>query len=434
MRVLAGVLMVAAVALGDRVSAAAEVERWVTRSGAPAYFISARTLPMVDVRLAFDAGSARDGESPGLAQIASTLIGSGSDGLDEDEVLAGFDAVGARFGTSASREMAMVSLRSLSAPEFLEPALEILEQLLARPAFPDTAFERERRRMLQALQSASQSPSAVGQRAFFEAVYGDHPYGSPPEGTESSLAALSVDTVRAFHGAHYVSGNVIVSIVGDLDRAAARALADRLTSALASGPAPPPLPEPHPARPGAVVRIPFPSTQAHMFIGDVGVSRGAPDYYALLLGNHVLGGSGLVSRLSSEVRDRRGLAYSVYSHFSPMMQAGPFVLNLQTGVDRVDEALEVVTATLGEFIANGPGEDELDAARQSVLGGFPLRFDSNAKLVEMLAAVGFYGLPPDFLEYYPAQVRQVTREEVIDAFGRRLDLDRMVTVIVGGNP
>ncbi|MCB1882275.1 MAG: insulinase family protein, partial [Gammaproteobacteria bacterium] len=166
-------------------------------------------------------------------------------------------------------------------------------------------------------------------------------------------------------------------------------------------------------------------------VGLPGMRRGDPDYFPLLVGNHALGGNALVSILFREIRNKRGLSYSASSYFVPMAAEGPFVALLQTDRSQEPEALALLRETLGGFIADGPPAADLEAAKQNLIGGFPLRIDSNDKIVEYIAMIGFYDLPLDYLEQFTRQVAAVTAEDVRDAFARRVPLDGLVTVIVG---
>jgi zinc protease len=177
--------------------------------------------------------------------------------------------------------------------------------------------------------------------------------------------------------------------------------------------------------------VDFPSTQTHLLMGQPGMSRKDPDYFTLYVGNYVLGGGGLVSRLADQVREQRGLAYSVYSYFMPMHAQGPFIIGLQTRSDQINEALDVVRDTVSGFVENGPTDAELTAAKRNLTGGFPLRIDSNGKICEYLAVIGFYDLPLSYLDDFPARVEAVNLEDVKDAFRRRVQPGRMVTVTVG---
>jgi zinc protease len=412
-------------------AAAPEIQEWKTSGGARVLFIAADALPMVDVQVVFDAGSARDGTRYGVAQLTSELLGEGAGTLDADAIAATFEGLGARFGYNAQRDMAAVTLRSLTDPALLDPALGLLEAVLGQPTFPADALERLRGQMLIGLQAEQQSPGALARKAFYRALYDDHPYGNPPNGTPETLAALTRDDVVAFFGQYYVARNAVVAIVGDLDRAAAEAIAERITSGLATGEAaadPPPVPK---LLVPISVHVDHPSAQTHVMVGQPGIRRGDPDYFALYLGNHSFGGSGLTSRLSQEVREERGLAYSVSSYFIPMRQPGPFQVMLQTRNDQAAEALALVEDNLERYVAEGPTDEEFAFSRRNVTGGFPMRIDSNGKLVGYLGMIGFYDLPLDYLDRFIERVEAVDREQIAEAIERRIDPARMVTVTVG---
>ena len=176
----------------------------------------------------------------------------------------------------------------------------------------------------------------------------------------------------------------------------------------------------------------FPSTQTHIYLGQLGIARHDPDFFPLLVGNHVLGSSGLVSLLGEEVRNKRGLSYSVYSGLVPMRRAGPFFAVAQTKNAQAEEAMAVMRKTIADFVKDGPDRKLLDDAKRNLTGGFPLRIASNGKIVEQLAVIGFYGYPLDWLDTYVAKVDAVTAEQVRDAFRRRIDPASFTAVVVGG--
>jgi len=179
--------------------------------------------------------------------------------------------------------------------------------------------------------------------------------------------------------------------------------------------------------------VAHPATQSHILIGAPGIRRSDPDYFPLFVGNQILGGGGFVSRINEEVRQKRGLAYSAYSYFSPRQVPGPFVIGMQTRRDQADEALAVTRKTLRDFVSNGPTEKELLAAKQNIVGGFPMRIDSNRKIHEYLAVIGFYNLPVSYLEDFVANIERVTVADIKTAFARHVDPDKLVTVVVGAD-
>ena len=181
------------------------------------------------------------------------------------------------------------------------------------------------------------------------------------------------------------------------------------------------------------IRVPHPAAQAHIAVGQPGIRRGDPDFFPLLVGNYILGGGGFVSRLTSQVREQRGYAYSVYSYFAPQRDVGPFQIGLQTKGSQADDALRVVAATLDEFLAKGPTEAELQAAKDNLINGFALRLDSNRKMLEQVAAIGSFGLPLDYLDTWRDKVRAVSAQQIRDAFRRHVSPQHLVTVVVGGD-
>jgi len=408
-----------------------KVESWTTARGAKVMYVHAPDLPMLDVRVVFDAGSARDGEKPGLATLTNALLTEGAGPWDADQLAARVEDAGVELSNDSLRDMAYVSIRSLTDADVMEVALETLAKVLAEPRFEEGDFERQRQLMLIALSKQQEKPGDVAARAFWEMVYGEHPYAHDPMGDEASVSALTRDDVKAFHLRYYVARNAVIAIVGAVDRSAAEDLAEQVSEGLPEGRHAARLP-PVPAAEGRERRIVFDAKQTHIRLGGPGMSRHDPEYFSLYVGNHILGGNGLVSMLSEEVREQRGLAYSVYSYFSPMSVPGPFLMAAQTRNERAEETLHVLGETLRRFMAQGPSEERLTAAKRNLTGGFPLRVASNGKIVQYLAMIGFYDYPLDYLDTFVERVNAVTVTDIRRAFRRHLDPDRLVTVMVGG--
>ncbi len=413
--------------------ASPDIQHWTLENGARVYFVEARELPMVQLSVVFDAGSARDPAGRrGLAALTSRLLREGAGGLDTDAIATRLEDLGAELATSASQDMASVGLRSLSDRRLLDPAIELVALVLRAPDFPFEALARERARALVRWQQGRQQPGEVANRAYLRQLYGTHPYAVEPQGDEDGLKALTREDVEAFHRRYYRGSNALLALVGDLDRAGAEGLARRLLADLPAGEAAPRLPPVADLAAPAERRLTHPSAQSHILIGQPGISRSDPDYFPLLVGNYTLGGSGLVSRLAAEIREKRGLSYSMYSYFTPLLERGPFTLGLQTRNDQREEALAVARRVLAEFVAEGPSAEELAAAKQNITGGFALRLDSSRKILEQIAYIGYYGLPLDYLDRFIERIEAVTLEEVRAAWKRRVHPQRMVTVIVGG--
>ena len=410
--------------------AALPIEHWTTPSGARVYFVRADSIPMLDVSLDFDAGSRLDPAGrAGLASIANAMLARGAGGLDESAISEGFARIGAQRGGGAGDDRASVTLRTLTSEPELDRALSLLARVVARPDFPESVLAREKERSIQAIRESETKPETIAQRAFDQAMYGNHPYGA--HATPESVAAITRDDLVAFHRGYYDARNAVVSMIGAISRERAQAIAEQLTRDLPPGGAARVVGPVVPPQQAIERRIEHPSTQSHILIGQPSIARGDPDFFPLLVGNYVLGGGGFVSRLYEEVREKRGLAYSVYSYFSPMLQQGPFTIGLQTQRAQTAVALGVVRETLSRFLRDGPTEAELAAAKANLVGGFALRIDSNRKIVDNLAVIGFYRLPLDYLDRWTERVEQVTLDEVRAAFARHVRADALVTVVVG---
>jgi len=251
-----------------------------------------------------------------------------------------------------------------------------------------------------------------------------------------SVAAVNASDLKQFHQQFYRGDRMIVSIVGDVDRAQANEIVRTLLQKVPeAGPAIakiPGLPR-SPVEPLAQreVQIPFDSQQAHIAMGMTAVTRSNPDYFPLLVGNYILGGGGFVSRLMAEVREKRGLAYSVSSYFAPGKDAGIFQAGLQTKNDQAALALEVMSSTIAKFIADGPTPSELVAAKSNLMNGYPLRIDNNRKLLDNVSSIAWNDLPLDTMDIWTKQVEAVSLEQVTNAFQKYLAMDRMRIVVLG---
>lgn len=426
------ILFMCAILLSNSVIAAPQIQHWQTPNGAQVYFVPSMELPMVDVRLVFDAGSARDKKIPGTALMTNGLMAEAAAGDDAQQLAEKFEAVGALFSNGALKDMAWLNLRSLRDDQYLQPALKNLKNILSYPAFTQATFEREIARLKISVKASKQNPGAIASQRFFAELYGDHPYAQPSEGTEQSLKRLKRQHLVEFYQQYYVAKNAVVSIVGQLTTTQAKKIAEDLLSELAQGKHAAKLPNVKPLSQAKTIHIDFPSKQSTVLMGQVGLARGDEDYLALYLGNHAFGGSGFGSRLMQEVREKRGLAYSTYSYFSPMHVAGPFQIGLKTRNDQLQQALDIIHKELNKYITEGPGVEELKDSLKNITGGFPLRVDSNKKIAEYLSVIGFYNLPLDYLDTFVPNINKQTKQKVDDALKRRIHPQKMLTVIVGG--
>ncbi len=422
------------------------VVQWTQSSGAHIFLVESPAISMVDVKLDFDAGARRDPVGKiGLAGVTASTASQGIEArgaepaLDENALGEAWADLGASFGAGASSDRMSFSLRSLTYPDLLPKAVALAARQLGEPSFPQHVWQRDRQRMLASIKEANTRPATVAGRAFAASVYGGHPYGN--EVTEGSLANISIADMQALYARAVKPCRAVVTIVGAVTRAQADALVSQLLSRLPSASAPtnagdcaafPAVAEVPPLTQPKDDRLPFDSAQAHVLIGQPGFKRDDADFFALTVGNYILGGGGFVSRLSTEVREKRGLSYSVYSYFAPALHAGAFTIGLQTRPDQASQAVQVSRDVLAKFVAEGPTQAELKAAKDNLIGGFALRIDSNAKLLDNVANIAWNNLALDYLDTWTQQVEKVTLADIKAAFARKLQPERMVTVVVGG--
>lgn len=433
-RTLLPVLFLALGALFSvRAWAGIPIQHWTTAAGARVYFIESHVLPIVDVNISFAAGGAYDPKGKAaLSALTQGLLDAGAGDLDEEQIAEAVANLGADLSGDGDTDRVTMSLRTLADKPVRDKAVGILRTVLQAPRFPADILDREKNRLIAAIRESETRPDAIAGRRFAELMYPNHPYGV--QQSVASVSAIQRDDLVAFYRGHYNAKRAVVAIVGDMSRSDAEAIARQLTDGLppvagdAGDAAIPTVMQPK----QQVLRLPHPAAQSHILLGMPGLARQDADYFPLLVGNYILGGGGFVSRLTKEVREKKGYAYDVHSYFLPLQQPGPFQIGLQTKRSQSGEALKLVNSVLADFLAHGPTEAEVRAAKRNLVDGFALRIDSNKKLLEYLAVIGFYQLPLDWLEHYPKAVEKVTAAQIKDAYARRIKPEHLVTVVVAG--
>jgi len=418
------------------------IQEILLSNGMKAYLIQTNAIPMVDIEISIDAGSRYDPkDQSGLASLTAAMLTRGiawqGGILNEAQQADAIAELGASISASASGERAIVRARSLSKPDILNPLLQLLVASVSKPIFDQSILIREKQRVSSAIQEGDTKPEVVLQKRFRQEVFGNYPLARSP--SIESVTAIKEGDLKRFHQDFYRQDRVIVNIVGNIDPAKAKQIAEQIVTSLPTkGPVIPSLPplERSPIEPESkrLIRIPFQTQQTHIAMGMTAIARDNPDYFPLLVGNYVLGGGGFVSRLVGEVRDKRGFAYSVFSYFQPGRDTGTFEAGLQTRNDQADQALNVLQETIARFIEDGPSDTELAAAKANLTNGFPLRLDSNRKLLDNLSAITWNQLPLNTLDVWTQQVAAVKKDDVRNAFKRHLDMRRMISVLVGGTP
>lgn len=412
--------------------AGVKIQQWQTSSGAEVYFVENHDLPIVDLSVNFNAGSARDtAEKSGVAGVTRYLMTLGAAGMTDETIANKMADVGAVLSGSFDADRAVFKLRTLSSEREKTQALEVFTKVLQQPDFPEAVLAREKARIISSLQESATQPESISNKAFMDALYGNHPYSLDESGEVDTVATIKREDLQIFYDQFYGAKGAVVAIIGDLTREQANAIAENITGGLPKAALAQSIAAVTPPTQAIEQRIAHPASQSHILLGYTGIKRSDPDLFPLYVGNYILGGGGFVSRLTEEVREKRGLVYSVYSYFMPMAELGPFQIGLQTKKDQADDALKLVRETLDNFIKKGVTEKELKAAKDNIIGGFPMRIDSNGKILDYLAMIGFYKLPLSYLDDYNAKVASVTTAQIKDAFNRRLKSEHFVTVIVG---
>ena len=424
--------------------AALPIQKFILPNGAVVHLVESPAIAMLDVQVDFDGGSRRDpAGKAGLASVMAAQLENGVAArgsqplLDENALGEAWADLGAQFGASAGTDRLSFTLRTLTEPDLLAKAVALAARQIGTPAFVDAVWQRDKQKVLASLKEADTRPSTLASRAYSQAVYGNHPYGY--EMTAASVANVSVPDMRAFYTTSVVACRARINLVGAVNRALAEQIASALLAQLpqmacASLPTPAPVAEVAPLSQPAQQTIAFDAAQAQVLVGQPGYKRNDPAFFTMLVGNYILGGGGFVSRLMNEVREKRGLTYGVYSSFAPGLHAGAFTVSLQTRPDQAAAALAVTRQVIQEFVASGPTEAEVKAAKDNLIGGFALLIDSNRKLLGNISNIAWNDLPLDYLDTWQAQVEKVTASDIKAAMAAKLQPDKMVTVVLGAKP
>lgn len=412
--------------------AGVKIQQWQTSSGAEVYFVENHDLPIIDLSVNFPAGSARDtAESSGVAGITRYLMTLGAAGMSDEVIANKMADIGAILSGEFDADRATFKLRTLSSEREQTQALDVFTKVLQKPDFPEPVLNREKARIIAGLQESATQPESISNKAFMSALYGKHPYSLDESGEVDTVSKIKREDLQNFYTRFYGSKGSVIAMMGDMTREQANKIAENIATGMPQSAEITAIPAVElPTKP-IEQRIVHPASQSHILIGYPGIKRGDPDLFPLYVGNYILGGGGFVSRLTEEVREKRGLVYSVYSYFMPMGELGPFQIGLQTKKDQSEAAIKLVKQTLDKFLKDGVTELELKAAKDNIIGGFPMRIDSNGKILDYLAMIGFYKLPLNYLDEYNKSVAKVTTEQIKDAFNRRLKPENFVTVIVG---
>ena len=410
-----------------------DIQTWQTENGAKVMYVYLPEIPMVDIRIVFGAGSARDdNHHPGIAYLTNQMLNEGSVHHSALQLAETFETVGAKFMTGAGLDYASVNLRSLTDSRYLQPALAGLAEIVAHPDFPESALHRVKNETLTAIQVNKQNPAAVADELFYQSVYADHPYGHPILGYDHSIQALTLDHIKKFYKKYYVAANALIVIIGDVKRDLAEQIANQIITELPKGQKAPPLPAPIQHDGHHNKQLSFPASQTYIRIGSLATDYHDPINDALQVGNYILGGKPLISRLFTIVRGEHGLSYNIASSFTPYASPGIFIIGLQTRNNTAKQAIDLSIAVLNQFMQQGPSADEVKKAKQGIIDSFLNHISSNANILDIITTIGFYELPLNYLDTYQERIAAITVADINAAFKKVINPSQLWTVTVGG--
>lgn len=397
-------------------------------------FVETHDLPIVDIQLTFNAGSARDESIAagmfGMANMAAKLMIEGTEQHDAKQITSTFDALGAKYAIHAYRDMFTIRLRVLSDPEKMQPALNLLLELIRNANFKQSGINLVWSNTQVGQKQIQENPTRLMNIQFYRALYGRHPYAQPTSGTNGGIRKVTPDLLKLFRDKFLVAQNANIAITGDLNQEQAQQLSELISTNLPQGEKAPVIPEPEVKDGINIYVLKRDSDQANITIGHLGVQRTHPDRIALEMANRIFGGSSFTSRLSKELRIKRGLTYSATSSLTSTQAAGVFSLSYATRKDQLLESIQIAHQTLIDFSQQPISALTLKEAKESMLRSFPMTLTSNASINSHLSAIGFYGLASDYLSQYQKQINQLTVQQIQQAIRTHLHPEQLTVVVV----
>jgi zinc protease len=415
--------------LTDNLQAMTAVRKTVLSNGLVILHSEDHSLPFVTLQLLVDGGSRKDPPGQeGLSYLTAKGLLLGTSRRTMAEISEELDFMGTSISSSSGRDYSTLGLRTLK--ENLDRSIEIFMEELTQPAFPDGEIKREVQKTLAAIQSEEDEPGEVAEKEFRKALFLSSPYAHPVVGSKESLPKITRESISSFYKDYYHPNNYILVVVGDITAEEAKTklfpLFEKMTAAeipqapfvssFAKGP--------------ETIKLNREITQANIVLGNEGINRGDPDFYAASVMNYILGGGGFASRMLEDIRNKRGLAYEVASFFDAAKYPGSFQVVLQTKNASAREAISLALKQM-ELIREEPVSDkELDGAKKYLIGSFPMRLDTQDKIANFLAQVQYYDLGLDYAEKYPALIKSVTKEDVLRVAKKYLKPKNYVLVVV----
>lgn len=411
-------------------ASAMKIQTVKSPGGIEAWLVEEHSVPLIAMRFAFEGGNSQDpAGKEGVANFLTAMMDEGAGDLTAIQFQERMEEIAMRMGFEDSRDSFYGSFETLT--ENLDEAVELLRLAINEPRFDPDAMERIRGQLLTSLAFAAKDPDRVAAREWFAAAFPDHPYGRPAVGTEESLATITRDDLEKYRKRVFAKDTLKIAVVGDIDAETLGKVLDRVFGDLPEKADLEPIPFVEPKKGGDVHVIEMPVPQSVATFGLAGIPRKDPDFIPAFVMNHILGGGGFSSRLMEEVREKRGLAYSVYSYLQPYQHTAIFAGGVATKNEEIGQSLEVIRAELQRMATEGPTPEELENAKSYLIGSYPLRFDTNAKIANQLLGIMQDGLGQDYIEKRNSLIEAVTLDDVKRAAKRILETDNLIMTVVG---
>ncbi|WP_282158560.1 M16 family metallopeptidase [Shimia thalassica] len=406
-----------------------DIKEFTSPGGINVWLLEEPSIPMVALELRFQGGASLDAEGKrGATNLMVGLLEEGAGDLDSQGFAKASESLAARYGYDVSDDTVAISSVFLS--ENRDEAMELLRLSIIEPRFDEASLERVRGQVLSVVRSEETDPNKIAGKTFKAIAFGDHPYGSGLNGTVESVSSLTRDDIVAAHQAALAKDRMVVSVVGDITAEELGPMLDNLLGALPEKGAPLP-PKTTPNLTGAVEVVEFDTPQSVAVFGQLGIERDDDDFFAAYLLNTILGGGGFESRLMEEVREKRGLTYGVYSYLVPKDLAALYMGSVASANDRIGEAVQVIQDEWARMANDGVTLDELNKAKALLTGAYPLRFDGNGAIAEIMVGMQVQGLPIDYIKTRNDKVNAVTLDEINRVASELLKPDALQFVIVG---
>ncbi len=410
-----------------------EISEYETSNGIKVLYSKSENIPMIDIKITFDAGSNRDGNLKGLSMLTHNLLDEGTTKLSAEEIASSFESTGAVFNTSVNKDKSSISLRSLADKKYLGPSLKTFLNILSDSTFPLKELSLQKDRTVSTIIEDESDPSDISMNLFFKEIYKNYAYGYPSIGEKSIIKNISRKDIVNFYKNNLNQKTAKIAIVSSLSKKDVEALSEKISKSLERKDI---LVDKNTIQlkkdnKEKYIYKKFNSEQAHIYIGGLAIKRGAKNHLPLYVGNYIFGGSGFSARLMQELRVKRGYTYGVYSYIYPMKNIGPFVIGIETKSEQAQISVELIHNMLQEFIENGPTNEEIKHAKEAIINGFPLRVDSNSDILNYLSMINYYDLPMDYLAKFTENISKITKKDIISAFKEEIDYKNLTTLVVG---